>query len=283
MRKLFWCCTAAGVLAVGGVCAVAHHAGCPASIVSRGAVAAAALIHPLTGLGLTAGRCTCGPAGEETAARDDASNNAVPPEPKPVAPEAVGAPPTAVAHGPSPIVIREEEPTEHEESGTTGTLCPPATIEPSGERAPPCPATMPYCTDEGVPTAAEAKLLYQIWLGLFGESKVTRGGEETAEPARAAEPPSCQEDAHYHEHYSGCPYTGYHLPSKRCPVTPVQAEPGKHRGEDECCEEPAPKKHKVNYPGKAGKDEECPKHPEVDTMEYRRSDGSLSEYGPGPF
>jgi hypothetical protein len=289
MRKLFWCCTAAGVLAAGGVCAVARYACCPESLVYRSAAAVAALMHPLAGLGLTAaGRCARGPAAEETATRAGLDeDDDVPGEPTP-----------------APIVIREEGPAVEEseppqaqdhctEPGATGTLCPPATVE----QTPPCPMTMPYCTDEEArpaavpvmpqadesPLAREAKTLFQFWVDAFGNAKEETGGEETAEPARADGAPNCQEDAHYHEHYSGCPYTGYHLPSQRCPVTPARAVPGKRQGEDECSEEPAPKKHKAHYPGKCGKGEECPKHPDVDTMEYRRSDGGLNEYGPGPF
>jgi hypothetical protein len=66
-------------------------------------------------------------------------------------------------------------------------------------------------------------------------------------------------------------------------VTPIEGVPTKRPGKDECSEEVGPKRHKANYPGKCGRSEECPKHPEVDTMEYRRSDGGLNEYGPGPF
>jgi hypothetical protein len=155
---------------------------------------------------------------------------------------------------------------------------------------------MPYCTDEEasaetappMPRADEepavtANPFFQFWMSLFGEPNEGKGSQEAAGPARADDPPSCQEDEHYYEHYSGCPYTGYHLPSQRCPVTPIDAEPAKRPPQDECSEEHTPKKHKVHHRGDCTPGEECPAHPEVDTMEYRRSDGGLNEYGPGPF
>jgi hypothetical protein len=313
MRKWVWCCTAAGVLAAGGVCAVARYACCPASALYRGLAVYAATLHPLARLSMAAGQCARGPVVAETAPQADLDDDDdVPPEPTPVSPEADDAA-SAIVCGPAPIVIHEEEPPPAEGSEAldpnewhaTGVLCPPATVEQAGYTQPvqepankgsACPMVMPYCTDEEAPLTAVPAMphaddmplstfsatLFRYWLSGLGEPKEDKGGEETAEPAPADEPPNCQEDAHYHEHYSGCPYTGYHLPSQRCPVTPAGAAPAR-RDRDECGETPAPKKHKVNYPRKSGRGEECPKHPDVDTMEYRRSDGGLNEYGPGPF
>jgi hypothetical protein len=282
MRKLFWCCTAAGVLAAGAVYTAARYACCPETVLTSSAAAATAatrMLHPLVGLGVAAGRCLRGPAAEETATQSVPDEEAAAPN-EPV---------------PAPIVIPDDEP-------ATGATMPPATevgeypmspardcahvechpcvpanADPAADNqwatptthAPTCPMVMPYCTDDEAP-ACKAPAM-------------PRADEEPAEPARAAEPPNCQEDEHYYEHYSGCPYTGYHLPSRRCPVTPIEAEPTKRPGQDECSEEPAPKKHKVHHRGQGAEEEECPKHLDVDTMEYRRSDGGLNEYGHGPF
>jgi hypothetical protein len=317
MRKLFWCCTAAGVVAAGGIYTAARYACCPQTLVSTSATVASGVVHflhPLAGIGLAAGRLAHGPAAAETltrAARDEAE---VPDEPRPIQ----AAETERV--GPAPIVIAEEEPAmcrplapetcepAHPECAiapvATGTLCPPATVDAGyaqptecriEDSVPPCPMVMPYCTDEEaavekappMPRADEESALgaaatsfFQFWVEGLKQGKEE---QQTNGPAEGGVVPNCQEDEHYYEHYSGCPYTGYNRPSPLCPVTPIDAEPGKRPGQDDCTEEAAPKKHKVNHPGKAVQGEECPAHPDVDTMEYRRSDGGLNEYGPGPF
>lgn len=321
MRKLIWCCTAAGVVAGGAVCAVARQACCPQAAVSQGAAAAIRLMHPLVGLALGAGRLAYGPTGEETVALAPAEEE-IPAEPKPVAaPEPEGQCP---APGSAPITILEEEQPAATgsilafEAGeppmpggcavapvVTGTLCPPATVAidpgqpqavecPAEDPASTCPMSMPYCTDEEATAdspppmpradeepAAAACSFFQFFTGFFGASKGSSEVQPAAGPGGDA--PSCQEDEHYYEHYSGCPYSGYHVPSSRCPVTPIDAEPAKRPGQDECSEEQGAKKHKVHHRGPDASGEERPAHPDVDTMEYRRSDGGLNEYGPGPF
>jgi hypothetical protein len=306
MHKLFWCCTAAGVLAAGGVyTAVRHGCGCETVLTHSAAAATAAtrMMHPLVGLGVAAGRCLRGHGTEETLTQAAPDEGAAPDEPVP-----------------APIVIPEEEPAaaghlripEVEisdqlgkgETAPEGGVCVPGNSYQAGgielaappTGAPPCPMVMPHCTDEEAPACLVPPMPYadeepavggnplsNFWMGLFGQAKEDGGIEETAEPARIDDAPNCQEDAHYYDHYSGCPYTGYHLPSHRCPVTPIEAEPARRPGQDECSEEPASKKHKVHHSGPGAENEECPRHPDVDTMEYRRSDGGLNEYGPGPF
>ncbi len=314
MRKLFWCCTAAGVVAAGGIYTAARQGCCPQAVASTAATAGLHFFHPLARLGVTAGRFARGPAAEETLTRAARDEGEVPDEPRPVQAELV--------RRPAPIVIAEEEPALDRPLNpeaceparpecavapmATGKLCPPATVNgnpgqaPAVEcrtedQAPTCPMVMPYCTDEEataetappMPRAdeepafgANAKVQFPFWVE---GRKAGKEEQQTNGPARGDDTPNCQEDEHYYEHYSGCPYTGYHLPSQRCPGTPIDPEPTKRPNQDECSEESAPRKHKVNHPGKSVESEECPVHPDVDTMEFRRSDGGLNEYGPGPF
>jgi hypothetical protein len=316
MRKLFWCCTAAGVVAAGGIYTAARHGCCPQVVVSTVTAAGLHVFPPLARLGVAAGRYARGPAAEETLTRDARDEAAVPDEPRPVLAAETNRP------APAPIVIAEEEPElcrpldpeacepPRPECAVapmaTGSLCPPAIVNGNPGQAPAvecrtedqfptCPMVMPYCTDEEAPVekaprmpradeepalGANAKVQFQFWVEGLKQGKEE---QQTNGPAQGDDAPNCQEDEHYYEHYSGCPYTGYHLPSQRCPVTPIDAEPVKRPNQDECSEESAPKKHKVNHPGKSVESEECPAHPDVDTMEYRRSDGGLNEYGPGPF
>jgi hypothetical protein len=297
MRKGIWCCTAAGVLAAGGVYAAARYACCPESLIYRGLAAYAATMHPLARLSLAAGRCAHGPAAEQTAPQADVDDDdEVPAEPTPVAPETAEAPPPAVVRGPAPIVIHEEEPPVAEGATAAGgvelTGYHPLVQDPA-EKDPTGPMPMPYCPGEEAPLipvpvmppadgesplAAQAAQVFHYWMGLLGVPTEVKGGQDPA-----GGQPDCREDAHSQEHYSGCPYTGYDRPSPRCPATPAGFAPGKRSGPGECSEEPAPKKHKVRKPGECGRDGECPRPTGLDTMEYRRSDGGLNEYGPGPF
>ena len=78
--------------------------------------------------------------------------------------------------------------------------------------------------------------------------------------------PKCDGPCH---HKGCCPHT-----DKACPATP--------RGE----EEPSEAAHtsvrrKLSIFHIYDCDDACPKHPDVDTMEYRSSDRHLYDYGPG--
>jgi hypothetical protein len=143
---------------------------------------------------------------------------------------------------------------------------------------------MTYCTDEEVvepgvprmPYAPEGSLMHEqprsFWMSLL--QNMSRGAA-----------PQCQEDIHQYEHFSGCPYIAPAKLDRPQLSVPAVAAP-KGRGQDECCEEaatPAPKIHKTKYQAVPKSKEDCPRHPEVDTMEYRKSDGGLNEYGPGPY
>jgi hypothetical protein len=291
MRKLIWCCTAAGVAAAGGLFMAARYTCChPESLVGRGVATACMGAPILPEIPTPYSACpaeSCEneefPAGAETPA-------------------------------PAPIVIHEDDPPMVERPQTQcpcnhgaseichhAALCPPAQVDTSDlhgptpaaytdEHFPSCPTVMPYCTDEEesapeelpMPRAAEEGLEHQVfsfWMGWFGMTGPVIS--ETSEPPMD-DVPRCEEDLHYFEHYSGVPYTGPCQPPCRKRPSPARP-PLKGKGEDDCCEPPqALKIHKAHYNGPP-RAEDCPSHPEVDTMEYRRSDGGLNEFGPGPY
>jgi hypothetical protein len=293
MRKLFWCCTAVGVVFGTGVFAgvryAAHH---PKLILARGVISACAAI-PVAPGSLFPWTCPAQPS-EAT------------PDPVASCAPVIRAEFLTPSRTPAPIVIQEDDlpavdASEEQDSGgpadhgpCPAALCPPATAEASQlhgpvpadyaeEHAPTCRTVMPYCTDDEADAMSKPHMPYaeelsaperphSFWMGLLEG------------PHQGALAP-CQEDGHSFEHYSGCPYIA---PSKtdRRPKPPVPAvAPPRRSGQDECSDEPVPtpKVHKVKYQGGPPSREDCPRHPEVDTMEYRKSDGGLHEYGPGPY
>jgi hypothetical protein len=181
----------------------------------------------------------------------------------------------------APIVIRDEEPTD----ATLHPMCLPSTEEETApvrklaaaEPASACPLMMPYCTDEDQPAMA---------LEMPHTAKTACGKTgclpscETSEFPWPEDSPKCQEDAHYHEQYSGIPYVA---PKAESP-TPIKSKvPSVQPGQEHCKQPGAsgPKMHKARYRGGPICPENCPGHPDIDTMEYRKSDGGLNEYGPG--
>jgi hypothetical protein len=312
MRKLFWCCSAAGGLAIGGLFSTAYLA-CryPDSIVGRGLSAAAStsiVMQPVTGFATMVAKIahqTANP--QETACTPGSTEECVPDDPQPIEAEpaknGVLEFSAAEAKGdPAPIVINEDDPMPR----VNEVEALPSTIElagaPKEQAGNACPMFMPYCTDEDEP-AAKPKMPYaegehkkqagdseesddsaiKAWMKLLGaegqESKSPPTEEEL--PAPTEEPqaePKCQEDSHLHEHYSGCPHTTCPYTGKSYP----SCAPSRKSGQEEVSEEPpAPPTHhhKKTHKGK----EKTPSPAGVDTMEYRPSDGGLNEYGSGPL
>ena len=324
MRKLFWCCSAAGLLVVGGMFSVSYYA-CrnPESAVSHCLTTAAntsVVIQPVVGIGSVVARATDhvmkphGPA----ACPAGSVEECVPADPEPVTLEKAREPADAGAiekpqtHVPAPIVIPEEEPMPREE--------PPAppfeTLKVDLSKSA-CPVVMPYCVDDDDPMpkprmpyadgeknkGAEEEAedgVMKAWKEFFKDAGPDNqlGSSEESAAAPAEKPsaePKCQEDSHMHEHYPGCPSTTCPNTGKSHPsVTPDKkpkdrAEPSRKKVwefEEESEMPPEkPKEHgKKAAPAKGceGKNA-CPRTQGVDTMEYRRSDGGLNEYGPGPF
>jgi hypothetical protein len=243
------------------------------------------MLHPATVIGPVVSK-TVGHVLKPHSPAAAASHECIPDDPRPVDAGPAGALPMAEPEqGPDPIVIDEGEPAQPQGEAlpmpsTMDMDGPPdgAAFEPCQEPEQACPMVMPYCTDDdegpapAMPHADEdppapkhgkgAAEACDPWRELFEELDQAAKSIHSCPPAGE---PKCQEDSHIHEHYSGCPYTG------------------RKAGKEEVSEEPplpnkaAPKKH-----GHDCKEGRMPTQG-VDTMEYRRSDGGLNEYGPGPF
>jgi hypothetical protein len=312
MRKLLWCCSAAGVLAAGSLFAAVYFAcRCPDSTLGRFVYTAATVtytLQPVRGLASMVERANEATVAMTPAASAGSVEECIPADPQPIEPEPASTAVAAVDEmpvekpepEPAPIVIHEDEPMPRAEV----VEAPPSTIDIAGlqgQEMPDsaCPMVMPYCVDDdelaprpSMPYADADKKqadgsepseddAFKAWMKLFDESgkgEKTPAGEEL--PAPHEEPGSaskCEEDIHRHEQYPGCPYV-------TCPYTgksyPSRA-PMKKAGKEESSEEPPVPAHTPRQ-GRGGKDER-PRTQGVDTMEYRPSDGGLNEYGRGPL
>jgi hypothetical protein len=312
MRKLFWCGSAAGVLALGSLFTATYYAYCePDSVVGRcitTAANASLAVQPVTGLAsmvAQASHLAMNP--QETAGVAGCDEECIPEDPQPVATESVEI---AVVEKPArdgepeaaPIVIHEDDPLPPAEQSQAV----PATIEIAGLPNGPdnvCPMVMPYCIDDeeqsavkrimpyaeddGVkPAAATEKSeddAFKAW------TKLIEGSDQAGKDAPAEELPApkeglpteqkCQEDSRIHEHYSGCPST-------TCPHT-GKSHPSRARttksGKEESSEETEHHSRLWKHLGEGRKGGNSGPNTEgVDTMEYRPSDGRL-EYGSGPM
>lgn len=294
MRKVIWCCSVAGVLSAVGFLSLAYYAcRCPDSLVGRSMqviAEASVAMQPLNGItSLARHSSQTNTADSETAGSVE---ECIPDDPQPIAPEPTGKVVTLdkIEVEAAPIVIGEEESMPREEAA-------PVVVAPlDGSKPKGCPIIMPYCQDDGdkpivLGTGDEKSssedaegATFKEWMKLFNTSKKDKSSptEELPAPVEEPEPqaePKCQEDIHLHEHYPGCPrvtcpYTG--KSERSC--TPVRKS-----GTEEASEEPPHEKKKLPRlkVGKTGEDE-LPA-PNVDTMEYRKSDAGLNEYGPGPL
>ena len=285
MRKVIWCCSAAGVLTAGSFLSLAYYAcHCPDSFVGRSmqvmAEASVAMepLYGITSLAMRTSRANA-PAHETTALIDEC----IPDDPQPVAldqTEELPEPKEVIEPDAAPIVISEQNFDVEATPPVADTSSEIADMQ--DQEIPPKggPITMPYCRDDeeepATPprmprTDAEEEMKHSVfkeWMKLFEGNNTT--SIEELPPPKELEPqtdPKCQEDLHLHEQYPGCPRTS-------CPYT-------RKKGSEESSEEP---QHPGTKP-KQSKDckdkEECPRTKGVDTMEYRKSDAGLYEYGPG--
>ncbi|MGH7227063.1 MAG: hypothetical protein ACRELF_27925, partial [Gemmataceae bacterium] len=322
MRKLIWCCSAAGVFAAGSFLSLTYYAyRCPDSAVGRSmqVIAEASLaMQPLSGIASLAMHANHAITPAQQMAGSD--EECVPDDPQPIAAErktedALICKELEHIVEAAPIVIGEDEemPCEPVAQPVPATIEIPA-AQGLRQMANGCPIVMPYCQDDGEPpitppimphadgdedkpvSANEKKADdssedsenkdFKEWMKLFEEEDKkdkSPTAEELPAPTEEEEPqaePKCQEDSHLHEHYPGCPsvtcpYTGKSYPA---------CEPPKQAGKEESSEEPPPHRRKKPHHGKGCQSEdECPRTPGVDTMEYRKSDGGLNEFGPGPL
>jgi hypothetical protein len=277
MRKIFWCCTAAAAAVCAALWTVSYlsrHAGAPGRAV-----------------------VSIGPNGGPAGSPDD--DGLIPPDPVPVVDMAAfgpARPPAAdrATLAAAPTIFTRDEEDLNPASATVGKgaepnvaeMRQPSTIDLTSLGASTtheAPALMPYCYDEepvpampyaddDEPGPSSRAQVFSFWLGFFS------GPQPAGDGAR------CEEDPHYAEHYSGCPYTGG---PAACPAhAPATAAPFPGGAED--CEPSAPL-----FPPKLrrpyghvdfGRDGPmvCPQ-PKCDTMEQRPTDFKPYSLDPGPF
>jgi hypothetical protein len=302
MRKWFWCCAVAGVAAAGAYTAMYYAYGHPDSTIGRGVGVAMQSWSGFTPL-----------TAEREAGGDEVAEGFVPDEPRPVtgtpilelSPETtlsavLDMPTPKRLSGGSPIVI-EENP----------ELTPPSTVDLAGlgkdentegvTEVAYFPKVMPFAPEDSAPTTPmppakdyEAnevgrpdtdsagqtftpQSFLEFWIDVF----VQPVAPAKQEPGDV---PNCVEDMHFHHRDMGCPYSG--CPGYY-PIVPKQTDTPK--GSEENSEMPMKsprlqKKLRELVPGDVDcEKKDSPRHPEVDTMEYRKSDGKLNELPLGPF
>jgi hypothetical protein len=319
MRKLIWCSAAAGVLLAGGLFVAWQHARAnPDSLAGRLVVSTsgvAIFLNPVAGAGALVEHVVhhWGPAGGSEECVEIAPGDEARWQEEPVCVGREGGeheamklelagvlelPAAEPPAGPAPIVIPEDDPPPAAPADENGNVAPVAasTIDMETEAAPPAmpyceddrapaPAHMPYADEGEEPAAAEAppskpkcECLKAFFMKLFAKPEGEAGASAGAEDGGTKGDPGEADYHRYHpDHHSGCPsnycpYTGRCYPE---PAAPPPCPKKSHRGEENS---EGPAKHPK------GCGEGCPKHPEVDTMEYRKSDGRLDDYGPGgPF
>jgi hypothetical protein len=107
--------------------------------------------------------------------------------------------------------------------------------------------------------------------------------------------PPCEEDRELHQHYPGCPHAGHcpypgghaqplirplfelSRPASTPPILPVGAV------EEEDTPSVAPTSGPIRHESRKPIERTPPGKSTIDTMEFRRSDRGLEEFGPGPF
>jgi hypothetical protein len=170
MRKLIWCCSAAGVLAAGGFLSLTYYA-CryPQSLVGRSmqTIAEASIsLQPLSGLSSLALRTQ---QANDLSQTPGAAEECVPDDPQPIAAEPASQPEAMIARNETtkdaeeaaPIVIHEDDPMPRENA----VQAPPSTIDFAGLNGQELPANaaplvMPYCQDDGEATVTPPVMPY---------------------------------------------------------------------------------------------------------------------------
>lgn len=311
MRKVFWSCAAAAVVAAGSVYLAAKH-------IDQDPFAAMLSMATSACGGTGSGTCPAGP-----------SDLAVPEAPKEVGMEALGGvidpPPLSVVATsettlPGEINVSEGGITltggSQDRAEDTGLKPdePPATIDGAMlsrclATSAPCPAVMPYCPEDGaaacsrMPYADEAdagceeaeakdgdkpESFFSFWMGVFGQSvreglKPAHADSEGSESAPSDPPEAegnaagkCEEDHNYHQHCPSCPYTGRCYPETiPSPAVPAVEELEKQVPEEKTDgEEAYPKMAPIPEKKTNGAQagDMPPSNCDLDTMEFRASD-----------
>jgi len=318
MRKVFWCCVAAGAVVCCAFWAAGYVSQNPDSALGRCALA----VCPV---GPHAAACAPGqPCQPGTAATDDlVPDDPVPvDDPPPIPTPGSQAPPEVMALGtPPPIVIHDEEdlnasanpaPTEPPTHGVV-----PSTIDIAGAdltapadnglevRPTSAPPAMPRCTDDDAPTPHMPYCTDDDPASAVGPEDVRKVGAAAYRDFDAcafwtgfftgpthlfgdAASGRCEEDVHYPQQYSGCPYTGEDRPKsaekaaadlKPSPAIPGAKEPSEPPAKEE--KQRADPSELFDHPHHLQISR--PGEPRSDTMEMRPTDWKPYSLDPGPF
>lgn len=192
--------------------------------------------------------------------------------------------------GPAPIVIREDEPAE--------IASVPETIDLAIFKGPMAPAdaavgtlTMPYCAEDAPPPMPyvsdgdEADAGELSWAKPY-EVEHAKGCTYKQPRTEDSEAPRCEVVPAHYQHYSGTPPLGscpYACPHHHSDYKPMPLGVGQEPTEALKDLQPVGstiQRHESFKPNEKGK---LPRQAVVDTMEYRKSDGKLNDFGPGPF
>ncbi|HXG11079.1 MAG TPA: hypothetical protein VNK04_15070 [Gemmataceae bacterium] len=151
------------------------------------------------------------------------------------------------------------------------------------------PAVMPYA-DEDETKETDNDLIH--FLNQCLRALVASDDCEKSEFPSGGQPPDCREDPNRHLQYPGCPYVCPHsrnycpysgrsvVPENVCPPLDRDVPPAPDRLE----KKPASPTKPRNIPQEAEESEVRPRHPEVDTMEFRPTeDAKPGEFGLIPF
>lgn len=207
--------------------------------------------------------------------------------------------PNTYAEAETSIVI---EPAGYEESEEL-----PKTMPPCGDdQKCVAPETMPYCEDD---TDPETKAMYEYWKSLFDDTPASGSDDKKMErvpsedksqgKAEESEPPVDESEAidnDYHRTHPDtspsmivCPYSGRCYPANPEPsysepiAPPARLSKKKDKNKEKTSKVKQTESRKVSIPDDECGSEDCPKHPEVDTMEFRKSDAHDGAFNPKPM
>ena len=316
MRKLIWCCAVLALGTAAAVYAAAEYADrCPTSLLGQCVITTyrAGTVYNLV---CEVSRAAVGETFEAVKKVTDhpevvpTTVAVIPADPEPAPAEEPACPVPCPMHDcqektpcPAPslgrVIIQPEDEaaTDKPQAAPTGgdaeeaEFVPPPMPHAREDAA--VPPKMPYATDNTPAEEPETGAVDVLWQ-LFQEATThcTDGDGHEASQPHPAGTPDCQEDPQYDEQYPGCPATG-RCPrggcgprSHCCPDVPGdepsvedKAAPAKtDDGTDEQSEPPL----KPDVP-KGDQGAKGPAHHDIDTTEYRPSDGSPIDYSSYPY
>jgi hypothetical protein len=317
MRKVMWCCAALALGAAAGVYAAAEYAGhFPNSLVGQCVVTSyqvGTVYNPVCQLTEAAVGRTYDVVKNVVDHPEvvPTTVGVIPadPEPAPVPEPACPAP--CPAHVGSEVILRpapmlgkiviqpdDDSVADRPQVIPTGgdaeeaEFIPPPMPHASEDHDVPPP--MPYATDAAPAEEPQAEGVDAFWQ-LFRDAAghCTEAGGAEASEAHPAATPDCREDPQYDQQYPGCPAMGP-CPRGGCgghcgpcpaprhdePTVEDKAEPPANLdGADEPSETPESKPDE----SKGCPDAKAPGHRDVDTTEYRPSDGNPIDYSTYPY